>query len=73
VSSVFGKIRCPICSMKIKRQDQVVLDVIYTVMHQECYNQEYMVGKSLFPIKDEGLFRKIVFTYEFFRRINDPC
>ncbi|WP_084278890.1 hypothetical protein [Anoxybacteroides tepidamans] len=67
MSSVFGKIRCPICSMKIKRQDRVVLDVIHTVMHQECYNQEYMVGKSLLPIKDAGSFRKIMYIYEFFR------
>ncbi|WP_378210818.1 hypothetical protein [Anoxybacteroides rupiense] len=66
MSSVIGKIRCPVCSKKVKRQDQVVLDVIHTVMHQECYNQEYIAGKSLLPIQDEGSFRKIVHTYEFF-------
>lgn len=65
MSTIYGKLRCPLCSMVIKRQDKVVLDMINTVIHYECYHT-YTSEKTLLPIKDEGSFRKMVATYEFF-------
>ncbi|MCZ0757155.1 hypothetical protein [Anoxybacillus sp. J5B_2022] len=62
--SIYERLRCPICARKFKRQDKVVLDMINTVIHQECYHT--YTEKPLLPIKDEGSFRKMVATYEFF-------
>lgn len=62
--SILENLRCPICRKAFKRQDQVVLDIINTVIHHECYYT--CVGRKLFPVKDEGSLRKIIATYELF-------
>ncbi|MBE2904657.1 RING finger protein [Anoxybacillus flavithermus] len=61
--SILENLRCPICRKAFKRQDQVVLDIINTVIHRECYET---TDRPLLPIKDEGTLRKLVATYEFF-------
>jgi len=66
MSSIFGKLGRSICSNVIQRQDRVVLDIINTVMHQECCNRERTAGKQMLPIRDGGPFRKILLTYGFF-------
>ena len=61
--SILGNLRCPICRETFKRQDHVVLDIINTVIHCDCYET---TDRPLLPVKDGGTFRKLVATYEFF-------
>ncbi|GGJ79292.1 hypothetical protein GGR02_002227 [Anoxybacillus voinovskiensis] len=60
---VYKRLRCPICSRQFQRLDKVVLDIINTVIHRECYET---TESPLLPVKDEGTFRELVATYEFF-------
>ncbi|NUK29517.1 hypothetical protein HT574_05235 [Parageobacillus sp. VR-IP] len=60
---IVGRLRCPICSEPVQPDEKVFLDIINTVIHQKCY---YKSPKSKLPIKDEGLFQKMLLKYPFF-------
>jgi len=65
--SIYQRLRCPICSKRFQRLEHVVLDIINTVIHRDCYET---TDRPLLPVKDEGTLRKLVATYEFFGMIN---
>ncbi|MED3732572.1 hypothetical protein [Geobacillus stearothermophilus] len=59
---IVGRLRCPICSEPVQLDEKVFLDIINTVIHQKCY---YQSSRRL-PIKDEGIFQKMLMKYPFF-------
>lgn len=59
---IVGRLRCPICSEPVQPDEKVFLDIINTVIHQKCYYK----SPRRFPIKDEGLFQKMLMKYPFF-------
>jgi hypothetical protein len=59
---IVGKLRCPICSEPVQLGEKVFLDIINTVIHQKCYYQ----SSRCLPIKDEGIFQKMLMKYLFF-------
>ncbi|MED3748833.1 hypothetical protein [Geobacillus stearothermophilus] len=65
---IIGRLRCPICSEPVQRDEKVFLDIINTVMHQKCY---YKFPQRRLPIKDEGSFQKMLLKYPFFHRDDD--
>ncbi|MED3841790.1 hypothetical protein [Geobacillus stearothermophilus] len=62
---IIGRLRCPICSEPVQRDEKVFLDIINTVMHQKCY---YKSSQRRLPIKDEGSFQKMLLKYPFFHQ-----
>ena len=38
---IVGRLRCPVCSEIVKIDDKVFLDIINTVIHQECYHRSF--------------------------------
>jgi hypothetical protein len=59
---IVGRLRCPICSEVVRSDEKVFLDIINTVIHQKCYYQ----SPHRLPIKDEGIFQKMLMKYLFF-------
>jgi hypothetical protein len=60
---IVGRLRCPICSETVQPDEKVFLDIINTVIHQKCY---YKSSQRRLPIKDKGLFQKMLLKYPFF-------
>lgn len=54
------KINCPICRCEISLKENVVLDVINTIYHANCYNEN---SDGLIEWKDFGTFQYIVSKY----------
>ena len=50
---------CPYCNIVYKQEDEVILDKINTVHHQDCFHFQ-------FSIKDRGTFGEICEKYTFF-------
>jgi hypothetical protein len=46
----------------VQPDEKVFLDIINTVIHQKCYYQ----SPHRLPIKDEGIFQKMLMKYLFF-------
>jgi hypothetical protein len=61
---VLGKLRGGVCSEIVNADDRVILDLMYAIIHQECYPK---TTTPQFTIKDEGTFRKMLFIYPFFQ------
>ncbi|MGG6437364.1 hypothetical protein ABET52_06230 [Saccharococcus caldoxylosilyticus] len=61
---IVGRLRCPICSEPVQLGEKVFLDIINTVIHQKCYYQ----SSRCLPIKDEGIFQKMLLKYPFFHQ-----
>jgi hypothetical protein len=59
---IVGRLRCPICSEPVQMDEKVFLDIINTIIHKKCYYQ----SPRRLPIKDEGLFQKMLLKYPFF-------
>ncbi|MED0662176.1 hypothetical protein CYL15_04380 [Geobacillus thermodenitrificans] len=58
---IIGRLRCPVCSEIVHPDDKIFLDIINTVIHQKCYYQ----SPHCLPIKDEGIFQKMLLKYPF--------
>jgi hypothetical protein len=65
---IVGRLRCPVCSKPVQLDDKVFLDHINTIVHQSCYYKS--PKRQLFPTKDEGSFKKMIFKYSFFNEHN---
>ncbi|QXJ39930.1 hypothetical protein [Saccharococcus caldoxylosilyticus] len=47
VFEIVGKLRCPVCLELVQMDEEVLLDIINTVIHQKCY---YKSPLPKFPI-----------------------
>lgn len=54
------KIFCPICQNLLKKNDSIVMTELYTLMHRNCTNIEYLL------FKDTGTFEEILNKYSIF-------
>lgn len=54
------KIRCPVCKEFYKNEDRVIMDVLNTLIHTQCYRE------SPFSIIDKGKYDDIIKRYPFF-------
>jgi len=64
VFEIVGRLRCPICFVAVRQDEKVFLDIMNTVIHQECYHRS---NSHKLPIKDEGTFQKMLLKYPFFK------
>lgn len=52
---------CPKCKRYFRKKDNVVLDILNTVIHFHCVDLDYTI-----PLKNSGTFKKIVKLYPFY-------
>ncbi|WP_164670227.1 hypothetical protein [Virgibacillus doumboii] len=53
------RLYCPKCKKIVKGHENIVLDILNTITHKECYH----LG---FALKDYGSFKKVAEKYDFF-------
>jgi len=53
-------ILCSSCRQEIRSQDQVTLDMLYTITHADC-------EPTKLPVKDTALFQELQNKYFFFK------
>ena len=51
----FDRIKCPVCKRYYKNRDKVYVDLINTIIHQDCYLPERFL-----QIKDCGTYKQIL-------------
>lgn len=57
------KINCLCCKGEISLNDKVVIDVVNSIYHTNCYGE---FSNSLIDWKDFGTFKNIVEKHDFF-------
>lgn len=56
------KMQCPICSKEFKAQEEVIMDIYYTVRHKKCFS--YFI-----PAKEQGTYKEIINNNDVFHEL----